>query len=73
MPELVTVIRTIGTADLEEEIFFYSRDQLIIGDLIDLKVTKPNDAPVYGQARIVGYEGIIRPGRLNKFKSIRIL
>ncbi len=69
---IATVIRTVGQADLLEDIIFHSRDHLIIGDLVDLKVTKPDDAPVYGQARVTGYESNIRPGRLNKFKSRRI-
>lgn len=68
----VTVIRTVGQADLLEDIIFHSRDQLIVGDLVDLKVTKPDDAPVYGQARVTGYEGQPRPNRLNKFKAMRI-
>jgi len=67
-----TTIRTIGQADLNDEIIFVSRDHLLIGDLIDLKTTKPSDAPVYGQARVTGYERQIHPGRLNKFKSLRI-
>ena len=73
MPNKATTIHTVGQADLAEEIIFHSRDHLIVGDLVDLKPTKPDDAPVYGQARVTGYEGQPRPGRLNKFKSVRIL
>ena len=68
----ITVIRTIGIADLNEDVIFYTRDELVIGDLIDLMVTKPRDTPVYGQARVTGYESAILPGRLNKFKALRI-
>jgi hypothetical protein len=68
----VVVIRTVGQAELLEDVIFHTREALTIGDLVDLKVTKPSDAPVYGQARVTGYESFIRPGRLNRYKAVRI-
>ena len=69
------VISTIGTADLHEDIIFSHKHgtPLQIGDLVDLKVTKPSGAPVYGQARVTGYEGYAPQGNPIKFKAIRIL
>lgn len=69
------VISTIGQADLHEDVIFSHKagHPLRIGDLVDLKVTKPSDAPVYGQARVTGYEGYGPSGSPIKFKAIRIL
>ena len=77
MSKRATTIRTIGKVDLHEEIIFNSGG-LLVGDWVDLKLTKPNDAPVYGQARVVGYEGWkghpFAPQSFPiKFKAIRIL
>ena len=65
------IIRTVGQADLWEEITFNSQAELHMGDLVDLKVTKPADSPVYGQARVTGYEGWSQ-GYPVKFKAVRI-
>ena len=69
------VISTVGQADLHEDVIFTHKagQPLQIGDLVDLKVTKPKDAPVYGQARVTGYEGYAPQGYPIKFKAIRIL
>ena len=67
-----TIIATVGKADLEEEIIFTSEKAVYMGDLVDLKVTKPEDAPVYGQARVTGYEQW-NAHRPIKFKAIRVL
>jgi hypothetical protein len=68
------VISTVGQADLHEDVIFSHRGHpLQIGDLVDLRVTKPKDAPVYGQARITGYEGYAPQGYPTKFKAIRIV
>lgn len=50
-----TVIRTVGQADLLEDITFNSNARLLVGDLVDLQPTKPDNAPIYGTARIVRY------------------
>jgi hypothetical protein len=67
------VIKTIGKADLHEDLIFeHTSGKLQMGDLVDLRVAKPADAPVYGQARVSGYEGFIG-GYPVKFKAIRIV
>lgn len=64
-------IRTIGEADLHEEIIFASEQPIQVGDLIDLKITKPEDASVYGQARVTQY--LSWNGRNpTKFRAYRI-
>lgn len=68
-----TVIRTVGQADLLEDITFNSNDRLLVGDLVDLKPTKPTDAPVYGQARVVRYPEWNGVGHPTKFVARRIL
>ena len=70
------VIRTIGKADLNEDIIFNSRG-LLIGDTVVLKPTKPASASAYGVARVTGYEGYDGCGACPqsepiKFKAKRI-
>ncbi len=68
------VISTVGTVDLHEDLIFNHAHgtPLQMGDLVDLKTSKPSNAIVYGQARVTGYEGYDR-GVPVKFKAIRIL
>jgi len=73
MSRKITTIRTIGKADLDEDIIFQSRDQLSIGDVVDLKTDKPSFSPAYGQAHVIGYEGFAPQGFPIRFKARRTL
>ncbi len=49
---LVATIRTIGRAEVGEEIGFNSTWKLKEGDEVALRETKPSSAPVYGAAEV---------------------
>jgi hypothetical protein len=68
----VFTVRTVGKADVGEEIIFASLANLKVGDHVFLQPKKPTHAPVYGSAKIVGYAGYNRSGKPYRFVSVRI-
>lgn len=50
MSTIKVAISTIGRAGIGERIEFVTETKLKRGDIIELKPTKPSDAPIYGQA-----------------------
>jgi len=65
----ITTIRTEGKADIGETIIFNSRFKIHVGDEVDLKVSKPKDAPIYGKAKVSSYTSV---GNLRRWISVRI-
>ena len=68
---VTTTIRTTGVADLQEEITFFTKDKLSVGEVIGLKPAKPITASQYGQARVLGYLGPGRTQDHRKYVAVR--
>ena len=68
---VTTTIRTAGVADLQEEIEFFTKAKLAVGEVIGLKTAKPIVANQYGQARVVGYLGPGRDQNHRKYVAVR--
>ncbi len=69
---IFTIIRTVGKADVHEEIEFVTRDRLVPGDIVVLKPTKPITDPIYGHAQVTVYLGPGRDQTHRKYRGVRI-
>lgn len=66
------VISTAGQVAVSERIEFFTDAQLNAGDTIQLKPTKPTQAPVYGEAYILKFLGNGKCCNHRKYEAIRI-
>lgn len=68
----IATIRTVGTAEVDEEVIFVTKNKLNLGERVNLKPAKPITAPSYGVGLVTQYLGPGRDQSHRKYAAVRI-